>query len=107
VEPLGYAASTITEIVPLAVIAAVCLYVATGSFIYAGGIFAAAAVLRLALHYTISTTVPGRGTAAPLLVPLRDVMSPIIRLSSYFGRKVTWRERDFVIHSNVRLEPAE
>ena len=107
VEPLGYAASAITEIVPLAVIAAVCLYVATGSFIYAGGIFAAAAVLRLALHYTISSTVPGRGTAAPLLVPLRDVMSPIIRLSSYFGRKVTWRKRDFVVHSNVRLEPAE
>ena len=107
VEPLGYAASTITEIVPLAVIAAVCLYVATGSFIHAGGIFAAAAVLRLALHYTTSSTVPGRGTAAPLLVPLRDVMSPIIRLSSYFGRKVTWRERNFVIHSNVRLEPAE
>ena len=107
VEPLGYAASTITEIVPLAVIAAVCLFVATGSFIYAGGIFAAAAVLRLALHYTISSLVSGRGSAAPLLVPLRDVMSPIIRLSSYFGRKVTWRERDFVIHSNVRLEPAE
>jgi ceramide glucosyltransferase len=107
VEPLGYAASAITEIMPLAAIAAVCLYVATGSFIYAGGIFAIAAVLRLALHYTISSTVSGRGTAAPLLVPLRDVMSPIIRLSSYFGRKVTWRERDFVIHSNVRLEVAE
>ena len=107
VEPLGYAASAITEILPLAAIAAVCLYVATGSFIYAGGIFAAAAVLRLALHYTISSLVSGRGSAAPLLVPLRDVMSPIIRLSSYFGRKVTWRERDFVIHSNVRLESAE
>lgn len=107
VEPLGYAASAITEIVPLATLAAGCLYAATGSVLYAGGIFAAAAVLRLALHYTISSTVPGRGTAAPLLLPLRDLMSPIIRLSSYFGRKVTWRDRDFVIHSNVRLEPAE
>jgi hypothetical protein len=66
-----------------------------------------AAVLRLALHYTISSTVPGRSNAAPLLVPLRDVMSPIIRLSSYFGRKVTWREREFVIQSNARLEPAD
>jgi ceramide glucosyltransferase len=107
VEPLGYAASAITEIIPLATVAMVCLYLATGSTLYAGGIFAVAAVLRLALHYTISSTVPGRGNAAPLLVPLRDVMSPIIRLSSYFGRKVTWREREFVIQSNARLEPAD
>jgi ceramide glucosyltransferase len=107
VEPLGYAASAITEIIPLAMVAMVCLYLVTGSFLYAGGIFAVAAVLRLALHYTISSTVPGRGNAAPLLVPLRDVMSPVIRLSSYFGRKVTWREREFVIQSNARLEPAD
>ncbi len=107
VEPYGYAASTITEIIPLAALGAAGIFVASGSFVYAGMFLAIAAALRLALHYTISSTVPGRSTANPLLLPLRDMMSPIIRLFSYFGRKVTWRERDFVIQSNVRLEPAE
>ena len=107
VEPYGYTASTITEILPLAALGAAGTYAATGSLIYAGSFLVIGAVLRLALHYTISSTVPGRSTANPLLLPLRDLMSPVIRLSCYFGRKVTWRERDFVIQSNVRLEPAE
>ena len=107
VEPYGYAASTITEIIPLAALGAVGIFVASGALVYAGMFLAIAAALRLALHYTISSTVPGRSTANPLLLPLRDMMSPIIRLSSYFGRKVTWRERDFVIQSNVRLQPEE
>lgn len=107
VEPLGYAAASITEVMPLAVLAAGCLYALTGVSEYAFSIFAIAAVLRLALHYTISSTIPGRGTAKPWLVPLRDLLSPIIRFVSYFGRTVTWRERDFVIQSDVHLKPAE
>tara|TARA_B100000676_G_scaffold304136_1_gene355821 strand:+ start:1176 stop:2330 length:1155 start_codon:yes stop_codon:yes gene_type:complete len=107
VEPLGYAASAVTELIPIAALGSAGLFLSTGSVLYAAGLFAAAAVLRLALHYTISSTVPGRGTASPLLVPLRDLLSPIVRCASYFGRKVTWRERDFVIESDVRREPAE
>ena len=107
VEPYGYAASTITEIIPLAVLGAVGIFVASGSFVYACMFMAVAAALRLILHYTVSSTVPSRSTANPLLLPLRDIMSPIIRLYSYSGREVTWRERNFVIQSNVRLGPAE
>lgn len=107
VEPVGYAASTITEIVPISILAAVGLYAATGSAILMVGLLGIAAVVRLVLHYAVSFTIPDRGTAEPLLLPLRDLMSPVVRLLSYFGRKVTWRERDFVIHSSVRLEPAE
>ncbi|MEL0021933.1 MAG: hypothetical protein VW709_18880, partial [Rickettsiales bacterium] len=70
-------------------------------------LLALAAVLRLALHYTISSTIPGRTRPTPWLVPLRDLLSPIIRLACYFGTTVTWRERDFVIQSDMRFKPAE
>ena len=63
---------------------------------------------ELRLSKMISPLVVGRRRLlVVLLLPLRDMMSPIIRLCSYFGQEVTWRERDFVIQSNVRLEPAE
>ena len=107
VEPLGYAASVITEVLPLACLASVCLYLTTGSLLWSNTLFLIAVVLRLALHYSISATVPNRGASALFLLPLRDLMSPIIRLLSYFGRRVTWRERDFVIQSDMRVEPAE
>ena len=87
VEPYGYAASTITEIIPLAALGAAGIFVASGSFVYAGMFLAVAATLRLTLHCTVSSTVPGRSTANLLLLPLRDMMSPIIRLCSYFGRR--------------------
>jgi len=107
VEPLGYAASTVTEIFPLALLASGCLFAVTESFGYAAALLALAAVLRLALHYTISSTIPGRTRPTPWLVPLRDLLSPIIRLACYFGTTVTWRERDFVIQSDMRFKPAE
>lgn len=107
VEPLGYALSSVTEIIALTALAAVCLYAATGIAWVSGVLFASALALRLALHMLISSTIPTRGRATPWLVPLRDVLSPVVRLVSFCGRTVIWREREFVIHADVRLKPAE
>jgi len=107
VEPLGYALSAITEVIALAVLAAICLYAATGTLGLAGSLLGAALVLRLALHFLVSTIIPSRGSATPWLLPLRDLLSPLVRLVSFFGRKVIWREHEMVIHADIHLKPAE
>ena len=104
VKPLSYALSTITEGLFLSVVAAVLL-----SF---GGVsgwlitlpIIIVALLRLALHLGVCETIKGQGERTPWLIPLRDLLSLGVRISSYFGTTVHWREQVLTVRADSTLQ---
>ena len=107
VQPFGYALSFITELLPLSVLTMVPIYLATGSALLAGAVVGGAFAMRIALHYAVSVTVPGGGPFAPWLIPLRDLLTASVRITSYFGTKVLWRESAFEIQTGNQLKIVE
>ena len=91
VQPLGYGFSFVTDSVPLALIAAIMVYMATSSMAPALALLGGAFFLRFGLHLVVHATVGHKGCLTPWLIPLRDLFSVTVRMSSFFGNKVVWR----------------
>ena len=97
VQPVGYAFSFITESVPLALIAAITVYMTTLSMAPALALVGGALLLRIALHLAVYVTVGRKGCLAPWLIPLRDLFSVVVRVASFFGNKVVWRGQEMTV----------
>ena len=103
VKPLSYALSTITEGLFLSVAAAVLLsFGGVSGWLIALPIIIVA-LLRLALHLGVCETIKGQGERTPWLIPLRDLLSLGVRISSYFGTTVHWREQVLTVRANSTL----
>jgi ceramide glucosyltransferase len=107
VQPIGYTLSFVTEALPLSLIGALPLYFFTGSGLLAFALVLSALAMRTALHYAVSVAIPGQSTFAPWLIPFRDLLTVAVRVVSYFGSKVMWRESAFEIHADNQLKIAK
>lgn len=103
VQPYGYSLSVVTEVLTIALFAAVSVYAATGSAALSAGPVLGALALRLGLHYAVGATVGGRDVHAPWLVPARDLLSFAVRVASYGGNTVLWRKQMLTVRSNSRI----
>ena len=108
VQPVGYAFSFVTDLVPLSVLAGWALWEATDFLGFFALPLAIALILRYALHHIVAVTQPSGGTYAPWLIIVRDFFTFAVRLCSFFGSTVRWRaqtmvlERDSVSHNAPR-----
>lgn len=103
VQPAGYAASAITETLPIALAASAALLWAGHSLVLSTVPLAAALALRLALHAAVSGMLLGGRSFAPWLVPVRDLLSLTVRISAYFGSRVLWRDNAFTVMDDNRI----
>ena len=73
--------------------------------IWAWGLLAAAALLRTAMAWVVGRRVISDRQVIPMLwlVPLRDLMAPIIWIASFAGHTISWRGSHFVLR-NGKLE---
>ena len=95
IAPGGYAGSIITHPLPMALLA-----VLLGDFdVYGPAIIATILACRLALHREIDSAI-GAKTWRWHLGPLRDVMSFLVFLASYFVSKIRWRDHDYRVNAN-------
>lgn len=104
VQPVGYALSSITEMTPLAAIAAVLLLLNSASALPALALLAVAAALRLGLQAAVCTLSQAGGCRSPGLIPLRDLLSLVVRVISFFGNRILWRDQAFVIGEGTRFK---
>jgi len=98
VAPLGYAFSAVTLPVPLALVA----------LMLAGGSAGAWSVLLLVLCcrltlLRVTDRVFGLEPVHFWMVPLRDTLSLLVYLTSFFGKRVVWRNRRFRAGPDGRL----
>ncbi len=98
VTPVGYAASAVTHCLPLAGLA----LLLGGTTWPLTGVLATAGLSRLVLVGAVRARF-GTSTGEFALLPLRDVLSFLVLLASFCGRKVQWRGDDFRLDSDGRL----
>jgi len=96
--PFGFAGSIVTHTIVLAALAAA----ASGFSPTACGLVLVSCVLRWASAATVA-----RALALPVdglwLLPLRDVLSFVVFLGSFFGRSVLWRDQLFRVEPGGRM----
>jgi ceramide glucosyltransferase len=92
-RPGGYAGLVLTYTLPWAIS---CVVVARGTA-WSWLLFAAAVVLRLVMAAVVSISVLRDKSILRLLwlLPLRDLLAPMIWLGGLFGRKIVWRGETF------------
>lgn len=100
VNPTGYAGSVITHPLPLALLAALLLGFSPGAAL----MLAAALAARTALMIAVDAAA-GRRLGSWWLIPMRDLVSFGVFLSSFHGRGVEWRGTKFSISPEGELIP--
>jgi len=100
----------ITEFFALSLLAGLALYGAGTSVLLALAPIGAALALRWALHHAVWLCQPAGRTYTPWLIPIRDLFTLAVRVCSYFGSTVTWREQILTVrrrnNSRKRLHEA-
>ena len=97
VEPIGYALTFLTDSLVLGIILGVTLYVITGGLILLLVPAFLTLVLRIILHNSSNEITKSGNITEILLIPLRDILSFFIRVISYTGNSVKWRDNMFSV----------
>jgi ceramide glucosyltransferase len=93
VDRIGYAGSAVTHALPLALLGAACL-----GFSYEGlTVIVAILCARLHLKQRIDRIL-GREGPPFWLLPLRDVLSFVVFIGSFFAVRVDWRGQPYRVH---------
>jgi ceramide glucosyltransferase len=102
VDPLGFAGLAVTHAVPLALIG-----LALGGLTPAAWVLAAALACRFALQAELHRLFQlGNGWSMSFghiwIGPIRDVLSFVVFVASFFGRRVQWRGRYYGVVTTTR-----
>ncbi|MFQ5660775.1 MAG: bacteriohopanetetrol glucosamine biosynthesis glycosyltransferase HpnI [Gammaproteobacteria bacterium] len=96
VQPIGYAFSFLTDALPLSLLAALVIYFSTGSISIGAGLAGFALFTRYLLHSAVNMKF---ARPQPLwMIPVRDLLTFTIRVVSYMGRVVSWREQKLSVN---------
>jgi ceramide glucosyltransferase len=97
IEPLGYALSFITYLVPMSIIAAAAIELALDLDEWDLTFIASAVAMRLAMHVAAVSLLKVSRPGDFWLVPVRDILSFAVWAASFFSRDVSWKGQDFSV----------
>ena len=100
VRPVGWFLSIVTDTTVLALL----FLVASGASPLSLWLLGSAIGLRLGLHFAVRRRFEVVGPDRLWLVPLRDLLSFAVRLVSFFGRSLVWKNEQFVVVSAGKIE---
>jgi ceramide glucosyltransferase len=95
VRPASFACTFLTDALPLSMVVAL-----DAAALWLIGL---AVALRIGLHYAVRAPLHIAAPAKPWLVPVRDLLSFAIRIASFLGRSVSWREQRFRVQSDGQM----
>jgi ceramide glucosyltransferase len=105
-DPVGYTGSVLTHAFPLALVASLCGFAAESfGLVAALGFSMCSFGCRLAVVRQVERAF-NLPPQSPWLVPLRDVLSFAIFVSSLFGQSARWKGRDYRFIAGGTLVPA-
>ncbi len=99
VRPVGYALGGLTDAVPITMLWAA----ATGFDGFAVGLAGIALGLRVLTHFAARKRLQLESPASPWLVPIRDVLTFVLRVASFTGRRVAWQNHDFLVRPDGQM----
>ena len=97
IEPLGYALTFLTDSLVLSIFTGITLFITTESLILLYLPIVITLSLRVLLHNSTNKMINSKRVTEIWLIPLRDILSFCIRIISYIGNSVRWRNNTFVV----------
>ena len=97
VEPIGYSLTFLTDSLVLGIILGAVMFTVTGSLILLVLPAFLAFLLRIILLISSNEITKSENFTEVLLIPLRDILSFFIRIISYAGNSVKWRNNIFSV----------
>lgn len=97
VQPLGYTFTFITDTLMAGFLLAGALFLDTHLLVWPVFIVCFILLLRILFHLRVNTILNTRHAGAIWLVPVRDVLTFLIRLVSYTGNRIKWRDNTFSV----------
>ncbi len=96
-EPLGYMGTFITDTLIVSSFTAFFALLFTQHTFLPASILGITITARILLHLQVKSALELNGIGSLFLIPVRDVMSFIIRIVSYMGNSVEWRNHTFSV----------
>jgi ceramide glucosyltransferase len=110
VEPLGYALTFLTDTLVISSFTAFTVYLATHSIIWSLLPVLLVFMARCLLHKRTKHITGSKNAGSIWLIPLRDLLSFSIRVISFTGNSIQWRNNEFsvdqagLIHTEQELQ---
>jgi len=109
-EPLGYMGTFLTDTLIVSSFTAFFALLFTQHTFLPASILGITITARIFLHLQVKSALELNGVGSLFLIPVRDVMSFIIRIVSYMGNSVEWRNHTFsvdddgLMHENTKTD---
>jgi ceramide glucosyltransferase len=113
VEPLGYAFTFLTDTLVVSSITAITVYLATSNLLWSLSPILLVLLARIFLQRRIMKITGSTNAGSLWLIPVRDVLSFCIRVISFTGNSIQWRNNSFnvdqagLIHSDNKTSQEE
>ncbi len=95
VEPLGYAFTFLTDTLIVSFITAITLYQATSNLLWSVSPMIIVLLVRIILQRRIMKVTGSNNAGSIWLIPVRDALSFYIRVLSFTGNSIKWRNNSF------------
>jgi ceramide glucosyltransferase len=95
VEPLGYAFTFLTDTFVVSCITAITIYLSTSNLLWSLSPILLILIARIILHVRTTQITTSKRAGYIWLIPLRDVLSFYIRVVSFTGNSIKWRNNSF------------
>jgi len=98
VEPLGYALTFLTDTIVISVLTAITVYTATHNLTWSLLPIFLVLMARVVLHIRTRQITGSKSAGSIWLIPLRDFLSFSIRVISFTGNSIQWRNNVFSVN---------
>jgi ceramide glucosyltransferase len=103
VEPVGYALAALTDVVPVTALSGIIVYLSGGAAWAALGLAGLGLLARALLHLCVVRELGIRQGSSVWLIPVRDLLTALLRVWSFIPGPVTWRGHEFDVDVQGRL----
>ncbi len=106
VEPLGYLGTFLTDTLAIGSLTALFALIFTQYVFLPTSILGVTITARILLHLQVKSALNLDARGALLLIPVRDMLSFIIRIVSFTGHSVEWRNHTFSVDDDGLIHEA-
>ena len=108
VQPLGYIFTFLTDTLIMAFLLAAAVFFETNLLIWPVVIICSILPVRILFHLRVKTILDARDAGTIWLVPVRDFLTFFIRLISYTGNRIEWKDKSFSVdNTGLIYTPAQ
>ena len=104
VEPLGFLSTFVTDAIPLGLLVSLMMVSQGFTWPLVATPLCSAVFARIFLHFSTKATFSSKHPVSIWIIPVRDVLSLIVRLLCFTGRTVNWRNSELAVGKGGKID---